>query len=336
MATILGTSDADSLRGTPDSDSIAAGDGNDVLDGLPGIDTLVGGNGDDHYVVDVVSSGSGYALEDSVFEEPNAGTDTLELVPSTSTLGGRYFTVIVPANFENLLLYDAVAAPNADLSLYNATGNDLANRIAGNGAANEIVGAAGADTLTGNGGNDTLSGGSGVDAAVFSGSRSAYSVAKTATGYVVSGPDGVDTSTGIERLRFADRNVAVDLADGEAAGNTVRIIGAAFGSDRIAQQPDWVGVGLALFDSGMTMEQVCTLVVQVMGAPPNDGFVNAVFQNVTGRPPTGSELALYVGLLQGSGGPMSQAQLLVFAAEHALTASAIGLAGLQQAGVDYI
>src|SRR5439155_7385963 len=74
----------------------------------------------------------------------------------------------------------------------------------GNALANAITGNSGNNVLTGGLGNDSLIGGPGQDTAVFSGARSGYTITKGSAGLTVSGPDGVDTLTGIERLQFAD------------------------------------------------------------------------------------------------------------------------------------
>jgi hypothetical protein len=44
----------------------------------------------------------------------------------------------------------------------------------------------------------------------------------------------------------------------------------------------------------------------------------------------------FVSLLQGSGGVMTQAELLVIAAESDLNAGSIDLVGLQQSGVPFV
>jgi serralysin len=64
------------------------------------------------------------------------------------------------------------------------------------------------DTVRGGAGNDTLKGGSNVDTAVVAGNRSAYTVTQTATGvFQVVGPDGTDTLTSIEYLKFDDQTM---------------------------------------------------------------------------------------------------------------------------------
>jgi serralysin len=65
-------------------------------------------------------------------------------------------------------------------------------------------GIAGNDLFNGGPGNDSLTGGAGLDTALYSGAKSAYAVTKHGVTMTVSGPDGTDTLTGIERLRFAD------------------------------------------------------------------------------------------------------------------------------------
>jgi hypothetical protein len=212
-------------------------------------------------------------------------------------------------------------------------GTNGADALNGTAAAESFVAGLGNDTLFGGEGNDALSGGAGRDTALYGGGRDAYTVGRTISGYVVAGPDGRDTLAGIERVQFQDRGLALDLVLNAAAGNTVRIIGAAFGADAIT--PEYVGIGLELFDVGTSVQDVCGLVLQVMGSPGNEAFVNAVYTNVVGIAPQPDELAAFVGLLQGSGGTMTQAELLIYAANSELNAQNIHLVGLLQVGVEY-
>ena len=129
--------------------------------------------------------------------------------------------------------------------------------------------------------------------------------------------------------------MALDLGLGEAAGNTVRIIGAAFDAPAIQQHPDWVGTGLSFFDSGMSTLAVSELVVPILGLS-NTAFVNTVYQNVVGMVPAAAERDFYVGLLVGGGGTMTQAQLLELAANADINAVNINLVGLQQSGVEFV
>jgi len=157
-------------------------------------------------------------------------------------------------------------------------------------------------------------------------------------GTAVSGPDGADTLSNIERLQFSDQNLAFDLGSNEAAGNTVRIIGAAFDANNI--NPTFVGIGLDLFDAGMSMLEVCQLALgtnlflSLAGSTSNEAFVNTVYKNVVGVLPSDAVRDSFVGLLVGSGGTMTQAKLLVLAANA--NGSNINLVGLQETGVEFV
>jgi len=232
----------------------------------------------------------------------------------------------------------------ADVTIENATGGNGPDTIIGNDVSNVLIGGAGNDvidgglgndTLIGGTGNDTLWGGLGIDIASFSATRANCSIRQIVAGYTVAGPDGSDSIASIERLQFSDKKIAVDLWDGNAALNTVRIIGAAFGAPAIQAHREWVGAGLSLFDGGTSLQSICGLVVNMMGLD-NTAFVDTVYRNVVGVSPTASQRALHVGLLQGSGGSMTQAQLLEIAAFTDLNAQSINLVGLQQSGVEYL
>jgi hypothetical protein len=140
---------------------------------------------------------------------------------------------------------------------------------------------------------------------------------------------------GIERLQFYDRSLAVDLGLNEAGGNTVRVIGAAFDAPAIEQHPDWVGIGLDFFDHGMSMRAVCGLVASIM-VLSNTDLVTTLFTNVVGFAPDAVTREGFVGQLQGSGGGLTQGQLLEMAANVSINEININLVGLQANGVEFV
>lgn len=70
---------------------------------------------------------------------------------------------------------------------------------------------AGNDRLNGNAGNDSIDDEAGLDMSVFSGNRAQFSLTKLGDGFTVSGPDGNDSLINVERLSFADKNLALDI-----------------------------------------------------------------------------------------------------------------------------
>ena len=182
----------------------------------------------------------------------------------------------------------------------------------------------------------TIDAGMGIDTAQYGGARDAYVLAQTAaSSWTVKNNVLADLLVNVERLQFSDRKFALDLGIGGAAGHTVKIIGAAFGASSIQQRADWVGTGLNLFDAGMSVLAVSNLVVPILGLS-NTAFVNTVYRNVVGVLPSTAERDYYVELLQGSGGSMTQAELLVLAANTGVNEQTISLVGLQQTGVEFI
>ncbi len=95
----------------------------------------------------------------------------------------------------------------------NATGGTGHDTLRGNAGNNTLSGGDGDDILRGDGGDDTLLGGPGTDTALFSGASSDYVVTHLGgTSYQFVGPDGTDTLTDIELVRFDSDGVDVATA----------------------------------------------------------------------------------------------------------------------------
>ena len=209
---LVGGSGPDYLYGDSGNDTLIGGAGNDWLIGGDGADIMNGGAGDDRYVVDNVDD----VIVDS------GGIDSV-FAKTSWTLG---------PGLENLRL-QFVYDDGRNLS---ATGNELDNIVSGNAGNNVISGLQGNDSLYGAAGNDTLDGGDGFDVAQFTGTRSGYTITKSGTSYTVSGRDGVDSVTGVERLHFDDVLVrpSAPLADTSGDGKS-EIIARASGEVGVLQ-----------------------------------------------------------------------------------------------------
>jgi hypothetical protein len=272
------------------------------------------------------------------------GIDTFDLSNYTTNLqvdltpGG--WSVFDPAQLAILDVHGISARGNVFNALMsNNDPRSLIENVIGGSGNDSLTGNSAANVLYGGIGNDRLDGAGGRDFAAYSGVRAAYQITHTGAEFQVAGAaqtDGIDTLLNIERLRFADVKVALDLDGG--AGMTAKLVGALFGSAFVHNR-GLVGAGLGFFDAGMSYDAVAQLAVQsadfaqLAGSHSNTDFVNFVYRNVTGTAPSSADLAFYTGLLDGG---MSQASLGILAAESPLNLRNIDLVGLQQSGLEYV
>jgi FG-GAP-like repeat/RTX calcium-binding nonapeptide repeat (4 copies) len=183
----------------------------------------------------------------------------------------------------------------------------------------KLTGSSGNDTFIGSNFDDVINGGAGIDTAVFKGTRANHTTT-----------DGTDTLINIERLKFSDVSVALDL-DGNA-GQVAKILGAVFGAKSLANK-SYVGIGLAYIDGGMSYEALCALAMQATGTTSHAAIVNLLWKNVIGTPINAGDQAYFVGLLDSG---MSTGTLTTLAADTFQNATNIGLFGLHQTGIEYL
>ena len=213
--------------------------------------------------------------------------------------------------------------------------SNVVDRFIGTSGVDQLAGTAAADILQGNGGDDQISGGGGIDIAQFNGARSGYQLTKTSTGWQVAnagGTDGTDALSGVERLQFSDTSVALDL-DGNA-GKVAKIIGAVLGKAALAN-PTYVGIGLKLFDQGLSDDQIAKAALNAaLGANPTSSqIVDAVYRNIFDAAAPEGLKANYVGLLDK--GTISASALVLSAMETSFNTTHIDLVGLATTGIVY-
>jgi serralysin len=264
------------------------------------------------------------------------GTDTLD------------FTNFVTSSAINLVDGSYSTVPFNGWSLKNnisiAFGAVIENVIAGSGA-DSIVGNSSDNILTGGKGNDNLDGGVGIDMAVYTadlkdtvltnfidyGSRDGNIQLRTAWNVVLAGE--TDTLRNIERLKFNDTFVALDL-DGNA-GKIVKLLAALLGAAS-ATEKAYVGAGLHALDNGMSYEALMKVGIDVVfgSNPAGSSVVDTLYQNLVGSAAPQSLLDEYGAMLDD--GIMSATDLGIAVAEHSLTATNIDLVGLASSGLEYI
>ncbi len=242
----------------------------------------------------------------SILDKGKEITDNVSL----SSRDGTNFNIEIKIIASNLLAINQI----------KGTGNT--DYLPGTTVADLILGLGGDDTLIGGLGDDTLDGGTGIDTAVYSGTRASHKLT-----------DGTDTLISIERLKYSDVNVALDL-DGNA-GTVAKILGAFLGAPGV-KRADLVGVGLGFLDGGGTYEGLLQeAIAGVFGKNPSaETLINHFFQTLTGQAAPKTIVDSYAPLINnGSLTPIGLAGQVV---AHELNLQNIGLVGLANTGIEYI
>lgn len=296
--TLTGNSSSNRLDGGAGNDVLYGGAGNDVFDldssSRAGSDVFYGGSGDDSFYLDSSS--------DSISENAGEGTDTV-WVSFNATL----------VNFANIENIRALGGSGVSL-----TGNSSNN------------------TLSGVAGNDTFDGSSGTDTVLFSDNFATYTLTKNSSSYTVkalSGTDGTDTLSNVERLQFTDKNLALDF-DG-IAGQTYRLYQAAF--DR---KPDLGGLGFWIkeMDKGSSLTVVADAFFQssefkgLYGTNPGvTTLITNLYKNVLHRAPDQAGFDYWGKEI--SNGKITSVGVLAFFAESAENQAQV--IGSIQNGIEY-
>jgi serralysin len=158
----------------------------------------------------------------------------------------------------------------------------------------------GDDVIQGLAGDDILDGGQGLDTAVYIGNSSEYSVAiepnvKLVVDNIID-RDDADSLTNIERLIFADINIALDISG--TAGQAYRIYEAVLG-----RAPDLEGLGYWIndMDNGVSLTTIAKGFIASpefqgkYGANPSyETFLNLLYNNILDRAPDAEGLNYWV------------------------------------------
>jgi len=222
--------DIEAVNGSAFTDKISGSDAAETLAGLGGDDTIVGRGGDD-----VIRGGDG---NDNIWggfasraeSKGQDGNDVIFGDAGNDTINVMFGNKEVHGGADNDTLSFAAVTTNLVLDLaagsttYTEGGSWVApDGLSGGGFAGlyrvtwdgveNLTGGSGSDSLKGDSQNNKLDGGAGDDTAVFTGKRSDYQITvvdgKTAviTDLRAGQPDGKDTITNIEHVKFADGTV---------------------------------------------------------------------------------------------------------------------------------
>lgn len=216
----------------------------------------------------------------------------------------------------------------------NAIGTKFNDVIYGNGSGGRIEAGAGADTIYGALGVERIDGGDGTDTLVLAGTRRDYTISRDGQSTLMAArAGGTDTLVGVERVRFDDGTVALDI-DG-VAGQVYRLYQAAF--NRV---PDQAGIGFWIWagDSGVPLLNVSQAFLgskefsDAYGSLANDQFIRQLYLNVLHREPDEGGLAFHLGHLNAGTATRASA-LLAFSESQE---NQLALVGVISGGIDYI
>ena len=216
-----------------------------------------------------------------------------------------------------------------------------------------LVGGTGSDHLTGSllsdlllpgSGSDFLDGGFGTDTVAYSGPRSSYTITKTSAGFTVTDGNGTDTLQSVERLKFSDGGIALDVGATQSAGAAQLLLGAVLGKDLLATKKPLIGTAIDLFDQGYNLQQLSGAVMRldIWGLLANSGqpaatntqIANYLLTTVLKAAPDAATLNASVMALDTETGA-AQGNFLWHLAESAANQIQVGLVGLATTGLEF-
>ena len=255
--------------------------------------------GDDVYTISEVATN---------FIWDGNGTDTIDASilnkEATIYLSPGYHG-FVGSSANSLITTAGQVTVNFGTKIENLIGSIFSDKLYGNDLNNVITGGSGGDIIDGD---------LGIDQAVYTEKFTDVSLVKLGDVWNITSGTDKDTLSNIERLKFSDKHLALDLDS--HAGQTVKLLGVLLGKDQ-ATNKTYIGAGLKLLDDGMTYEQLISAGLDVvLGANASSlSVVELIWNNLIGPAIPADNIS---------------------AADHSLNTTAIDLVGLVQTGVEYI
>lgn len=232
---------------------------------------------------------------------------------------------------------NVTASQASDLPGRWLKGTNSADMLTLSSGNEQAYGYAGNDQITGLSGDDFIDGGDGLDTAIWKGKIDQYKIATTSKGWTVQSlltDEGTDQLQNIERLKFQDASLALDL--NANAGKVANVLGSVFGKSAIANK-EYVGLGLHFVDDlNYSYADLMQLAISArLGAnPTNSQVVDLLYTNVVGAAPDVATRKSFTDLLDNH--TFTLASLGILAAETNLNKTNINLVGLAQTGLKYL
>lgn len=204
------------------------------------------------------------------------------------------------------------------------------------------------DSFTGSPGNDTIDGGGGTDTITYTISRSNFVLTKTSNGFTLTdntGANGTDSLLNVERIKFSDGAIAMDVGSNQSAGQTALLLGAVLPGRLVfdASKQALLGAAIDLFDQGYSLQTLSGAVMRLpiwdtltgKTAPSNTNIATYLLTNVNGVTPDTAALTSAVTSLNAETDFATQGNFLWHLAESAANQTHVGLVGLVATGLAY-
>ncbi|GAB3361716.1 MULTISPECIES: Ig-like domain-containing protein [Giesbergeria] len=271
------------------------------------------------------------------FDDESGGNGNAQITFTASTSGTYYLGVTDYATGNGSYTLRATTGGQGVLQ-----GTALADVLIDEGGSSQIYGLGGNDWIEGGAGNDLIDGGDGIDWAWYAGTRSEYSLAGSANRWTLADYlelDGIDTLVSVERLNFADINLALDMDVSQSGGKTALIVGAALGVEWLDNRP-LLGALLDYFDTGRSLADAASVLVDAgimrdfAGGASNGALAQLLYRNVMGNPTDTTTVSQWTGLMDS--GAYTQAEFLATVASLPANQSHVNLVGLAANGLEFI
>ena len=295
-----------------------------------------------------------------IFNQNYSGSDAVYLFNNvTGTITG--WTAGVNGSLNDRY---SVTGINIDAKTYFNSAT-WANVLVGN---DTLVGGPGNDRLQdygsnnkfqGMGGNDTfIAAAGGINTGFFRGKSADYSIKSSSRieydgliglkGHTandsVSNRDGFTQLINVNRLQFSDKNIALDLATTQAAGQTALLIGAVLPGKLVydVSKQALLGSVIGLFDQGFTLNQLSGALLRLpvwdvltgKAAPTNADIASYLVNNVyEGKQTTAITNAAIAAMNAET--PTTQGTYLASLAASTANQTHVDLVGIQATGLVY-
>ncbi len=196
--------------------------------------------------------------------------------------------------------------------------------------------------------NQTITGSAGTDTTVHGGIRASFTLTPTSSGFSLTdntGATGTITFQSVERVKFPDGGIALDVGATQSAGETVLLLGAVLPGKLVfdATKQTLLGAAIDLFDQGYSLQTLSGAVMRLpiwdiltqKTAPTNTDIATYLLTNVNGVAPDAATLATAVAALNSETSFATQGNFLWHLAESSTNQTHVGLVGLATTGLAY-